>query len=249
MNKNIFICALTTLTLAACSSDDDAPSTPPAAERRLTVVVNETPFVSADGGEAKERMDTRGSIITMNSLKEFTMNYGDNKYSFTKNNNTWTSFSWPTGVENNVTINFYAYNAGTYVPNGNNNYSIVCHNYRHLNYKYFLKKENQLNEEKLYQLYEDSQALQLNYQLTNVKNGKYKIKTYSVSEEQGSIQKEWQRLGKIESLSNAEIEYLKQICTPHIQIRVCEVSGNVLNFETRMLPQEIQYIHISYLYE
>lgn len=133
--------------------------------------------------------------------------------------------------------------------NGNNNYSIVCHNYRHLNYKYFLKKENQLNEEKLYQLYEDSQALQLNYQLTNVKNGKYKIKTYSVSEEQGSIQKEWQRLGKIESLSNAEIEYLKQICTPHIQIRVCEVSGNVLNFETRMLPQEIQYIHISYLYE
>ena len=91
--------------------------------------------------------------------------------------------------------------------------------------------------------------MQLNYQLTNVKNGKYKIKTYSVSEEQGSIQKEWQRLGKIESLSNAEIEYLKQICTPHIQIRVCEVSGNVLNFETRMLPQEIQYIHISYLYE
>ena len=122
MNKNIFICALTTLTLAACSSDDDAPSTPPAAERRLTVVVNETPFVSADGGEAKERMDTRGSIITTNSLKEFTMNYGDNKYSFTKNNNTWTSFSWPTGVENNVTINFYAYNDGTYVSNGNNNY-------------------------------------------------------------------------------------------------------------------------------
>ena len=133
--------------------------------------------------------------------------------------------------------------------NGNNNYSIVCHNYRHLNYKYYLKAENRLEEEKLYQLFEDNQALQLNYQLNNVKNGKYKVKTYSVSDEQGSIQKEWQRLGKIESLSNAEIEYLKQICKPHIQIRVCEVTGNTLNFETRMQAQEIQYIHISYLYD
>lgn len=122
MNKKIFIYALTTLAFTACSSDDDGTTTPPVQERRLTVVVNETPFVSADGGEAKERMDTRGNVITTSSLSGFKMNYGDNKYSFTKNNNTWTSFSWPTGVENNVTINFYAYNAGTYVSNGNNNY-------------------------------------------------------------------------------------------------------------------------------
>ena len=84
MNKNIFICALTTLTLAACSSDDDAPSTPPAAERRLTVVVNETPFVSADGGEAKERMETRGSVITTSTLNSFDMNYGENRYTIEK---------------------------------------------------------------------------------------------------------------------------------------------------------------------
>ena len=133
--------------------------------------------------------------------------------------------------------------------NGNNNYSIVCHNYKHLNYKYYLKKEKELEIDKIYQLFEDNQPSQLNYQFTNVKNGKYKIKTYYVSEESGNIQREWYKLGSVESLSNLEIEYLKRITAPRIQIRTCQVTRNVLNFETRMLPQEIQYIHISYLYE
>ncbi len=132
---------------------------------------------------------------------------------------------------------------------GNNEYFIVCHNYRHLNYKYFLKKENELETEKLYQLFEDNQPLQLNYQLTHLKNGKYKIKTHSVSEDFGNIQKELYKLGNVGSLSGTEIEYLERICTPHIQIRTCQVTENVLNFETKMQAQEIQYIHISYLYE
>lgn len=133
--------------------------------------------------------------------------------------------------------------------NGNNNYALVCHNYRHLNYKYYLKKEKELEIEKLYQLFEDNQSIQLNYQFTNLKNGKYKIKTYSVCEDSGNIQKEWYKLGSAGPLSKAEIEYLKRITTPRIQIRTCQVSRNVLNFETRLRPQEIQYIHISYLYE
>lgn len=120
MNKNIFICALTTLTLAACSSDDDAPSTPPAAEHRLTVVVNETPFVSADGGEAKERMETRGSVITTSTLNSFYMNYGENRYTIKKVNQEWTTTpnTWPT-VGNDTKITFYAYTAGTYYSAGN----------------------------------------------------------------------------------------------------------------------------------
>ena len=120
MNKNIFICALTTLTLAACSSDDDAPSTPPAAERRLTVVVNETPFVSADGGEAKERMETRGSVITTSTLNSFDMSYVGGKYTIKKVNQEWTTTpnTWPT-VGDDTKITFYAYTAGTYYSAGN----------------------------------------------------------------------------------------------------------------------------------
>lgn len=120
MNKKIFIYTLTTLALAACSSDDDAPSTPPAAERRLTVVVNETPFVSADGGEAKERMETRGSVITTSTLNSFHMSYEGEEYTITKGGQGWNTNpdTWPT-VGDDTKITFYAYTAGTYYSAGN----------------------------------------------------------------------------------------------------------------------------------
>ncbi|MCD8154818.1 MAG: helix-turn-helix domain-containing protein [Clostridiales bacterium] len=133
--------------------------------------------------------------------------------------------------------------------NGNNNYSIVCHNYRHLNYRYYLSPEDSLNPGKLSLLYEDNQSREMNFQLKNVKNGRYKVKTYSVSPEHGSAQEEWQKIGAVGVLNQQEVEYLIRISTPHIQIRECEVKQNVLNFETVLKAQEIQLIHITYLYE
>ena len=133
--------------------------------------------------------------------------------------------------------------------NGNNNYSIVCHNYRHLNYKYYLKKESALEADKLYQLYEDNQQIRLNFRLNGLKNGKYKIKTYLVNDDCGNVQKEMEKLGSSDDLSGMELDYLKRICTPKIQIRFAQVSGNELIFDTKLQPQEIQYIDVSYLYE
>jgi beta-xylosidase len=133
--------------------------------------------------------------------------------------------------------------------NGHNSYYIACHNYRHLNYKYYLKSEDELEIEKLYQLFEDNAALQLNYQLTNVPNGRYKIKTYAVNWENGNVQEEWREMGLSDHLTIQEVEYLKRICTPSIQIKECDVKNKNLNFEVNIKAQEIQYIHISYLYE
>lgn len=131
----------------------------------------------------------------------------------------------------------------------NNNYSIVCHNYRHLNYKYYLKAEDELEQDKLYQLFEDNQSRRLTYRFTGMKNGKYKIKTYSVSGDNGSAQEEMKEIGGDEALSRSEVEYLKRICTPRIRIRQQQAASHILNFEVKMKPQEIQFIHVSYLYE
>lgn len=133
--------------------------------------------------------------------------------------------------------------------NKNNSYYIACHNYRHLNYKYYLKSEDELELKKLYQVFEDNLALQLNYQLTNVQNGRYKIKTYAISSENGSVQEEWRKMGLSEHLTKQEVDYLKRISTPYIQIKEYEVRNHTLNFEVHIKAQEIQYIHISYLYE
>lgn len=131
----------------------------------------------------------------------------------------------------------------------NNNYSIVCHNYRHLNYKYYLKAEDELEQEKLYQLYEDNQSQRFSYRLTGLKDGKYKVKTYSVNAEYGSVMEEMYRVGEDVLLGRQEVDYLKRVCTPHIQVRQYQVPSQTLNFEVKLKAQEILFIHISYLYE
>lgn len=133
--------------------------------------------------------------------------------------------------------------------NAHNSYYIACHNYRHLNYKYFLKSEDEVELEKMYQIFEDNGMLQLNYQLVNIKNGRYKIKTYAISADNGSVQEEWRKMGLSDHLTKQEVEYLKRICTPYIQIQECEAKDQKLNFEVQIKAQEIKYIHISYLYQ
>jgi len=132
--------------------------------------------------------------------------------------------------------------------NAHNSYYIACHNYRHLNYKYYLKPEDEVELERMYRLFEDNGMVQLNYQLTNIKNGRYKIKTYAISQDNGSVQEEWRKMGLSDHLNKQEVEYLKRICTPYIQIQECEARDRKLNFEIPIKGQEIKYIHISYLY-
>ena len=128
------------------------------------------------------------------------------------------------------------------------NYFIACHNYQHLNYKYYLKAEDQQDINRLYELYDNNQILELNFCLDHVKNGKYKIKIYSINDTYGSVQEEWKNLSFSKQLSKSEVDYLKRVCTPRIQIIECAVEIGTLEFGVKMSPQEIQYIHISYLY-
>jgi beta-xylosidase/AraC-like DNA-binding protein/mannose-6-phosphate isomerase-like protein (cupin superfamily) len=158
---------------------------------------------------------------------------------------------------------FYAYhflnNMGKYLigsdgnsivtTNGHNSFEIACHNYRHLNYKYYLKPEDELEIGKISQLFEDNESLCINYRLINIPKGRYKIKIYAVNADNGSVQEEWGRMGLNDHLTMQEVEYLKRICTPYIQIKEYDVKGNTLDFQVNMKAQEIQYIHITYLYQ
>lgn len=128
MNKSIIFCALATLTLMACSASDDNADEQqgvPSAPRPLTVVVNETPFVDENGEAlAPMRPGTRGTLITTPTLTSFSMNYGENKYGVERIPSTgeWATTpvdTWPVDGAD-TPISFYAYNAGTFYPGGDN---------------------------------------------------------------------------------------------------------------------------------
>ena len=104
--------------LVACSSDDEPIVTPEL--RPLTVEITENDIVSTSTPQqAPTRADAATTTETLNS---FSMNYQDSQYSFNKTNGEWSTATWPSGVGNDVKIDFYAYNGGNLILNSSDPY-------------------------------------------------------------------------------------------------------------------------------
>ena len=115
------------LFFASCSSDDSMTPidevTPP--QRPISVEVSEAPF----GDTTEARQLTRAAITDLTSFSAFTMtankdNLSDN-LSVEKKNGKWeVDSSWPAwpAVDDNTSVNFYAYSKGIYNDNSGTPY-------------------------------------------------------------------------------------------------------------------------------
>ena len=111
------------LFFASCSSDDsmtpiDEVKTP---QRPISVEVSETPF----GNTTEARQLTRAAITDLTSFSSFEMtanNPAKDHYKVTKNGSWVVDSSWPTDVDNNTSVNFYAYSNGDYNDNSGTPY-------------------------------------------------------------------------------------------------------------------------------
>lgn len=108
------------LFFASCSSDDsmtpiDEVKTP---LRPISVEVSEAPFDNT----TEARQLTRAAITDLTSFSAFTMTANMDNLSVEKKNGKWeVDGSWP-DVDNNTSVNFYAYSNGTYNDNSGTPY-------------------------------------------------------------------------------------------------------------------------------
>lgn len=130
--------------------------------------------------------------------------------------------------------------------NGRGSYYILCHNYINPNFRYYLKKEDEIEPSKQFLLFDEAKELPLRFQIRNIRNGKYLVKIRSLSQEHGSVLDEWAQMDYLENLSQQDIQYLKDISTPKIMVKEYMVQKNILEIETVLQPQEIQAIHLIY---
>ena len=137
---------------------------------------------------------------------------------------------------------------GLVTTNGHHDYYIACHNYKHFNYQYYMKPEDELDIRKQHRFFSDNENVRLNYQITNVKDGTYRVTTHTINKEQGSVQDEWMRMDFYDNISQNELHYLKKVCTPRIFMRTLNSKDGVLNFEVILEPNEIQLLEIVYQY-
>lgn len=111
------------LFFASCSSDDsmtpiDEVKTP---QRPISVEVSEAPF----GNTTEARQLTRAAITDLTSFNSFKMtanNPAKDNYEVTKNGSWVVNNSWPRDVDDNTSVNFYAYSNGDYNDNSGTPY-------------------------------------------------------------------------------------------------------------------------------
>jgi Beta-xylosidase len=132
--------------------------------------------------------------------------------------------------------------------NGHYDYFIACHNYKHFNYQYYMKSEDDIDINKQHRFFSDNENIRLNFQINNVKNGTYRLITHAINKEHGSVQDEWMRMDFYEHMNQKEIDYLKKACIPRIFMRTYVAKEGVLNLETILEPNEIQLLQIVYQY-
>ena len=122
---------------------------------------------------------------------------------------------------------------------------ICCHNYKHLNFRYYSRNENEIEMENQQRFYSDNESMQMSFKINNVNNGTYIVKMFSVSQTNGNVQNEWKELDYFNDLSLQEVDYLRRWCQPKLTIRKVEAVDHVLTVETRIAAQEIQGIVVA----
>lgn len=127
---------------------------------------------------------------------------------------------------------------------GHFSYYIICLNYHQLNYHYYHKPENTHTVKEILDLSENNSVIRINFQLDNLPDDRYEIKTSAISPHYGSVLNEWVRLNAMTNIRQEDINYLKRICTPHMSIQEMDTRAGQLRFEIELEPEEFALIHI-----
>ena len=129
--------------------------------------------------------------------------------------------------------------------NGHDAYGFVCHNYKRLNYYYYLTEEDEISREKIWQYFEDRDSMDLDFKLTDLEDGEYQIKIQRINEEYGSILNEWSDMEYYKELSRQDIKYLRRVSEPKRTISNIKVENGRANIHIRMAANEIALVKLG----
>ncbi|MGN1193345.1 MAG: helix-turn-helix domain-containing protein [Dorea sp.] len=129
--------------------------------------------------------------------------------------------------------------------NDRGSFRMVCHNFKELNYNYYMTPENKVQIKDIPQMIDNREYLTIHLKLENIKNGTYVVKQKRINKNYGSIQDEWSQLNMTSELTMDEMEYLKKINAPKLSIQEVETADRKLELDILLEPNEIQHLYIS----
>lgn len=111
-------------------------------------------------------------------------------------------------------------------------------------HRYFMHPESETKLSEVDEIFEDDAGQSLVFTFRNVRDGSYRVKSWSLGRENGSALYEWERMGYPGRMNAAEIEYLNGVCRPRIRGHEVASRGGQLSIEVKLEPHQISLFHI-----
>lgn len=131
---------------------------------------------------------------------------------------------------------------------GRGSYTIVCHNYKKPNYQYATKEDDKIDIDQQNSYFEDLSPVHLKFQIQDIEDGEYQIKSYYINQSNGSAQNIWQEIGYQQHLSVGELDYMRIMSSPHMKMRTAQAVNRCLELDVTLQPHEIRMFEIKYRY-
>jgi xylan 1,4-beta-xylosidase len=126
-------------------------------------------------------------------------------------------------------------------------YQVLCVNYKHFNYSYYLHPEGSTGIHQQYDIFENNEQVNLSIEIQGIANGKYRIKELKLNRDYGSILDEWLKFGAVGEMKQDEVEYLKQISVPYMKVEYENVENNSIVLNGRLQPHEVRLYELNLL--
>jgi xylan 1,4-beta-xylosidase len=126
-------------------------------------------------------------------------------------------------------------------------YQVLCVNYKHFNYSYYLHPEGSSGIHQQYDIFENNEQVNLSIEIQGIANGKYRIKELKLNRDYGSILDEWLKFGAVGEMKQDEVEYLKQISVPYMKVEYENVENNSIVLNGRLQPHEVRLYELNLL--
>ena len=131
------------------------------------------------------------------------------------------------------------------VRNSPNNIYILCYNYKNLIYNYKYEEENLVDVYNVDSMFENNEPIAMKFLVRDlIPGGEYVIKRHIVNQEHGSVMDEWKRLGFETVMRSNDIEYMKSICIPRIQMDHRTAENGEIFLEAELKAHEMLLLHI-----
>lgn len=127
-------------------------------------------------------------------------------------------------------------------------YQVLCFNYKHFNYSYYLHPEGSTGIHEQYEIFENNEPMNLSLQIQGIANGKYRVKELKLNREHGSILDEWLKFGVVDDIKPDEVDYFKQICVPHMKVEHSLVDNHSIVLNGELQPHEVRLFELNLLF-